>query len=149
MANELADQYAERGVIYVQVITDDSPDPGTTVDWTDAQYWAYNMDFDSDATVDKLKILVLADVDGGLWTRYVDQCTDLTGTNKIQCQISCQVTPQAQIFDQGGLTVDDGCSRTKPSVQCAACGWDEARTRNVLDAILPAKVCGEATATTP
>jgi hypothetical protein len=149
VANQLYDEYAERGMVFIHVIIDDSPDAGTTVDWTDAQYWAYSMDFDSDATVDKLKILAIADTDGGLWARYVDNCSDLSGTNKLLCQLSCQVTPQTQIFDQGGLTIDDPCARPVGQVQCAGCGLDENHVRGVLDATLPAEVCGEAVSVTP
>lgn len=149
MANEIVDEYLERGAIYVTVVIDDSPDAGTTVDWTDAQYWAYSMDFDSDTKIDKVRNIVLADVDGALWNRYVDSCSDLSGINQLLCQASCQVTPQVQILDQGGLTVWDPCSRGAGQNQCGGCGWDENGVRSILNQILPAKVCGEAVATTP
>lgn len=145
MANSFEDEYKDRGVIFVTVVIDDSPDAGTTVDWTDAQYWAYSMDFDGDGIIDKQRHVILADTDGGLWKRYVDQCADLTGINFLLCQASCNVTPQYQIFDQGGMTVDDTCARQGTGVQCAACGYDEAHVRSVLDSLLPPKWCGEAT----
>lgn len=145
MASILEDEFEERGVVFITVVIDDSPDAGTTVDWTDAQYWANSMDFDSDGTVDKIRHLVLADTDGGLWNRYVDNCQGLSGSQYLQCATSCPVTPQFQIFDQGGMTVDDGCNRPAGGSQCTACGFDASRVRNVLNNILPTKWCGEAT----
>jgi len=144
VASAFEDEYEERGVVFITVVLDDSPDAGTAVDWTDAQYWAYNMDFDADTKLDKQTRIVLADTDGALSDRYYDPCAGLSGIPLLLCQSSCNVTPTFQIFDQSGMTVDDGCAR-QGTGQCIACGYDEDRVRSVLDSILPPKWCGEAT----
>ena len=126
MANTLQNDFRERGALVVHVITDDSPDPDTTVGWTDAQYWANSMDFNGDSKVDPLNVLVLADTDGGIWARFAQ----------------CPLTPQGQILDQGGLTVDDPCVMSN---LCGGCGYSDSQVRGVLNTILPAKWCGEAT----
>lgn len=115
------------------MITDDGTGDGK-VDEKDAKAWAEKFS-------PKLYVMVIADTDGKLWKKYVEPCG-----SDIMCQFSCYVTPQSQIFDQGGVVVDDGCSRkgNPPSGQCVACGYDDAHTKKVLDQILPPKWCGEA-----
>jgi hypothetical protein len=145
LANSLYDDYRERGVEIIHVIIEDSPDEGTAVDWTDAQYWAESMDFDGDTVVDPLNITVLADTDRGLWNRFVQSCDHLSGIDQLYCEFSCHVTPQDQIIDRGNLTVDDTCSLPPGGNQCTACGYSDSHVRSALDSILPAVWCGEAT----
>ncbi len=135
MANALYDDYRERGVILVHVIIEDSPDADSIKTWSDAHYWAYT------ENSPPLKVLVLADTDGGLWNRYVQPCA----TGNPNCIIGCHVTPQYQIFDQAGVTVDDYCYAPDDASACQYCGYSDAHVRAVLDSLVPAKWCGEAT----
>lgn len=142
MANSFYDEYRERGFVYIQVVIDDGTGDGK-VTWEDAQYWAYTMDFDGAGSyTPPLRILVLADTDGKLWSEYVEPCG-----SDLACQLTCHVTPQTQIFDQGGVTVDDGCSRRPGQSECQtgaySCGFPEPHIRRVLDKLLP-KGCGGA-----
>jgi hypothetical protein len=140
LANALYDEFHERGVIFVHVVIDDGPDGDNNVTWRDAYDWIHTRDFDgSGPYTPPLKVLALADYDGGLWGRFTQPCTGLT------CTLSCQVTPQYQIFDQAGMTVDDYCSAPNTTSSCTQCGWNESHVRDVLNAILPPLWCGEAT----
>ncbi len=127
------------------MIIDDNPNnPNGVVDWTDAQYWANSFDFDGTGPyTPPLKITVLADTDGGIWDRFVQPC--LGGAD---CINNCWVTPQYQVFDQAGVTVEDTCYSPDDTVACIQCGWSagiETHLRAVLDALVPPAWCGEAT----
>ncbi len=86
-----------------------------------------------------LRIPIVADTDGRLWRKYIEPC----GTDII-CQYTCYVTPQVQIIDQGGVTVDDGCSHRGSVYQCVKCGFSDSHVRAVLTQLLGAQGCGEA-----
>ncbi|MEW5806867.1 MAG: hypothetical protein AB1756_05940 [Acidobacteriota bacterium] len=130
MANKLYDDFRERGFEIIHVVIDDGPDADTVVDWEDANYWAYEKDFDGTGSyTPPLKFTVVADTDGGLWDMYTDPFP------------LCQVTPQGQIIDQGLVTTYDPC--VNPCL--TGCGYSDSEVRDHLNAILPAKWCGEAT----
>ena len=115
MANALYRSFRERGFELIHVMTGAS-------NWLDAWTWANSFD-------PPLEFTVIADTDGGLWSRYLDP------------NGGCNYVPQGQIFDQGTVTVDDPCTGSGcPS----GCGYDDTHVRAVLDAILPPVWCGEA-----
>lgn len=128
MANQLYNDYKERGLLIVHVLYDNPA--GGLPTWADANNWAYHQDFNSDGTVDVLDFPVIADTDRSLTAAY----------------FKCPFTPQGQIFDQGLVTADDPCEISYPqSCLSANCGYNETYVRSVLDKLLPAKWCGEAT----
>jgi hypothetical protein len=157
LAFEMLDDYRERGTVFIKVIIEDTPtnfagqnphpDADGILDWKDARNWAFHEDFDNDGLDDddiEPGVIVLADVGdnsgclGGLWSRFTHDCG-----SDIFCTLSCKVTPQVQVIDQGGVTVDDPCFWNGSN--CGDCGFPESRVRATLDSILPAEWCGEAT----
>lgn len=116
MANALYHDFRDRGFELIHVMTG-------SLSWYDAWKWANLFD-------PPLEFTVIADTDGGLWRRYEDSSSP------------CNYVPQGQVFDAGTVTVDDPCTGSGcPS----GCGYDDAHVRSVLDSILPAAWCGEAT----
>ena len=141
MANALVSDFGDRGLLIIHIVIDDGTGDGV-VDWEDANYWANN-----DTLFPKLdpSIVVLADPNDSLWTRFAQSCDDLTGFDYDDCMATCPYTPQAQVIDQGGLTVSDTCARPPGEVECTQCGYSDSYYRMVLDSILPPAWCGEAT----
>ena len=138
MASQIQDEFGERGLVYIQTVYG-----GSYGDYRDAQQWAYQMDHNGDGTTEKLDIIVLADYDQGIYNRFADNCSGLSGTQAILCAASCPVTPVIQIIDPGGVTLKD-CTRGT-GYQCSGtCGMDTNGLRSFLDQILPPKGCGEA-----
>lgn len=123
------------------------PNNDGVIDWKDAKAWA-DGDYNGDGVVNgteggpqwPLQVPVLADYDDYLWNTYTQECT----AGDLFCLLSCKVTPQNQIFDQGGVTVDDTCRKTIGST-CDQCGYNEPYTKGVLEKVLPPQWCGTAT----
>jgi hypothetical protein len=142
LANALVDDFGDRGLVVVHAIIDDGTGDGV-VDWKDAKKW--HLGNDGAHTPLYPEIIVLADDDYGLWTRFHQSCNDLTpgSLDREDCDNSCPYTPQAQVIDQGGVTVSDTCARPPGEVECTQCGYSDSYYRKVLDDILPAVWCGE------
>ena len=140
MANAMLADFADRGLIIVHFVIDDGTGDGV-VDWQDAHRWAYSGAY---FPVLDPRIVVLADPDGSSWNRFSQSCADLTGIPYTDCTDTCPYTPQAQVIDQGGVTVSDTCARPPGSSECTQCGYSDSYYRTVLDSILPAAWCGEA-----
>lgn len=138
MANQLYDDYRERGLTIVHVIIEDGTGDGI-IDWEDAHQWAYVRDFDGAGPYEPpLNVLVIADTDRYLWDNYKEACG-----SDIFCQLMCHVTPQHQMLDQGKVTVDDPCSGGQTG--CSdGCGYSDSKVRTTLDGLLPVKWCGQA-----
>jgi hypothetical protein len=137
LANELNDDFRERGLTLVHVLLDGpTGDPAT---WEDAHNWAYEFDHDETGPYQPpLKNLVIADTDRGIWNAYKENCG-----SDLFCQLTCHVTPQHQLLDPGLVTVDDPCA-LNGGTTCDGCGYDDATVRAHLDATLPPKWCGQA-----
>ncbi len=153
MANALLDRYKDRGFVYINAHVEDSPSGPNhdgIIDWKDAKAWA-DGDYNGDGTIGSgeggpgwpQKRIVLADAGSQLWNLYVQYCSG----SDLACQLGCHVTPQVQVFDQGGITVDDTCRNNhdgKPGGACFQCGYDETYLEPILEALLPPQWCGDA-----
>jgi hypothetical protein len=144
----MANEYKDRGLVMVFVVISDGTGDGI-INEDDAWELAYNWDMDGNTQHDWYEdlraddVIVLADVgdnvgcSGGLWDRFTHDCG-----SDIFCQFSCKVTPQVQVIDQNGVTVDDPCQYYS-GTDCGQCGYPETRVKSVLDSILPPAGCGE------
>jgi hypothetical protein len=125
LGNALYNDYKERGVMTIHVLEQEAGSHGGNPTWQDAYKWA--TDWDEDGTNNPegpLEFPVIADTDGSIWSMYTQ----------------CPWYYQDQIFDQGLVTVDDPCV-----FPCGSCSNSDSYIRTVLDGIVPAKWCGEAT----
>jgi len=134
LANQLHADYAHRGLQIIHVIIE-SGAGGSEVNWEDALYWKQGNN-DAFPALDP-GIIVLADDDYQLWTRFLQDCS------VIPCV--CNYTPQYQIIDQGGVTVSDPCAVPPGGSDCYECGYNHEHVQMVLDGILPDEWCGEST----